>query len=114
MPQAATEKHDLRISIAVDFDAGVQTLDALQAAAYRLIGIATCRIEKIDGRFICYLDAEGRLPRPAEEAEKLRTRFIDLVTDENLRARLAEKTSGVRNVLLALAFGSLAADQANK
>ncbi len=34
-----------------------------------------------------------------------------LVADENLRARVAEKTEGVRNVILALAFGSLAASQ---
>ena len=36
---------------------------------------------------------------------------LNLVTDENLRARVAERTDGVRNVILALAFGSLAAQQ---
>lgn len=114
MPQADTEKNEARISIAVDFDASIQTLDALQSAAYRLIGIATCQIEKIDNRLICYLEAQGRSLRgPMEDADKLRTRFLDLVTDENLRARLTEKTAGIRNVMLALAFGSLAADQAN-
>lgn len=114
MPQADTEKNEARISIAVDFDASIQTLDALQAAAYRLIGIATCRIEKIEDRLICSLEAQGRSSRGSmEDADKLRTRFLDLVTDENLRARLAEKTTGIRNVMLALAFGSLAADQAN-
>jgi hypothetical protein len=34
-----------------------------------------------------------------------------LLADENLRTRVAEKTEGVRNVILALAFGSLAANQ---
>jgi His-Xaa-Ser system protein HxsD len=115
MPQVATEKHEPRISIAVDFDVSIQTLDALQAAAYRLIGTATCRIEKIDGRLICNLEAQGRASLgPIEDADKLRTHFLHLVTDENLRARLAEKTTGIRNVMLALAFGSLAADQADK
>jgi His-Xaa-Ser system protein HxsD len=115
MPQAVTEKNQSRISIAVDFDASIQTLDVLQAAAYRLIGTATCRIEKIDGRLICNLEARSRSSRGStEEADELRTRFLDLVTDENLRTRLAEKTAGIRNVMLALAFGSLAADQANK
>ena len=38
----------------------------------------------------------------------LRERFLDLVIDENLRLRIAEKTESVRNVILALAFGSLA------
>jgi His-Xaa-Ser system protein HxsD len=115
MPQVATEKSEPRISIDVDFDASIQTLDALQAAAYRLIGIATCRIEKVDGRLICSLEAQGRVPLgPTEDADTLRTHFLHLVTDENLRARLAEKTIGIRNVILALAFGSLAADQASK
>lgn len=114
MPQVATEKQEPRTPITVDFDASIQELDALQAAAYRLIGVATCRIEAVDGRLICYLEAQGRSPkRPPEDADELRTRFLDLVTDENLRARLAEKTTGIRNVMLALAFGSLAADQAN-
>lgn len=115
MPQVATERREPQISIALDFDAGIQSLDALQAAAYRLIGTATCRIEKIDGRLICYLEAQSRSSwGSTEDADKLRTRFLDLVTDENLRARLAEKTTGIRNVMLALAFGSLAAEQADK
>jgi hypothetical protein len=41
----------------------------------------------------------------------LKERFLNLVADENLRTRVAEKTEGVRNVILALAFGSLAATQ---
>jgi hypothetical protein len=41
----------------------------------------------------------------------LKERFLNLVADENLRARVAEKTEGVRNVILALAFASLAATQ---
>ena len=115
MPQVATEKHEPRISIAVDFDASIQTLNGLQAAAYRLIGIATCQIEETNGRYICHLESQERALRgPAEDADNLRARFLDLVTDENLRARLADKTAGLRNVILALAFGSLAADQAKK
>jgi len=37
--------------------------------------------------------------------------YLNLVADENLRTRVAEKTEGVRSVILALAFGSLAATQ---
>ena len=115
MPQVATEKSAPRISIDLGFDASIQSLNALQAAAYRLIGTATCQIEKIDDQFICHLESQNRPSRgSAEDADKLRARFLDLVTDENLRARLADKTAGIRNVILALAFGSLAADQANK
>jgi His-Xaa-Ser system protein HxsD len=112
MPQAATEKYEPKISIDVDFDAGIQKLSALQAAAYRLIGTATCQIDKIDGRFVCHLEVQERAQRSAMgDANGLKARFLDFVTDENLRARVAEKTSGIRNVMLALAFGSLAADQ---
>ena len=115
MPQVVTEKQEPRISIAVDFDASIQTLNALQAAAYRLIGTATCQIEEINGRYVCHLASQALPARGStDDADKLRTRFLDFVTDENLRARLADKTAGVRNVILALAFGSLAADQANK
>ncbi|WP_420969327.1 hypothetical protein [Bradyrhizobium sp. B120] len=115
MPQVATEKYEPKISTDLDFDASVQTLNALQAAAYRLIGVATCQIEEIDGRLICRLETRARAVRDGiEDADQLKTRFLELVTDENLRAQVAEKTAGIRNVILALAFGSLAADQNNK
>jgi His-Xaa-Ser system protein HxsD len=114
MPQVVTKKYEPKISIDVDFDASTQTLSALQAAAYRLIGAATCQIEEINGRFVCHLETQERAQRSAiGDANDLKARFLDLVTDENLRARVAEKTSGIRNVMLALAFGSLAADQNN-
>lgn len=43
--------------------------------------------------------------------DDLRERFLNLVADQNLRIRVAKKTDGVRNVILALAFGALAAHQ---
>jgi His-Xaa-Ser system protein HxsD len=51
--------------------------------------------------------------RETPSDDDLRESFLNLVVDENLRNRVAEKTEGVRNVILALAFGSLAADQKN-
>ena len=87
------------------------------AAAYRLIGTATCQIKRTDGRFICDLGAQSgksaneRLP---DSPDALKSHFLYLVTDENLRARLAEKTEGMRNVILALAFGSLAGSDNTK
>jgi His-Xaa-Ser system protein HxsD len=115
MPQVATKKYEPKISTDVDFDASIQTLNALQAAAYRLIGTATCRIEEVNGRFVCRLETQDRSLRGGiVDSDQLKTRFLDLVTDENLRARVAEKTTGIRNLILALAFGSLAADQNNK
>lgn len=91
-------------------------MDALEAAAYRLIGIATCQIEQVQNRLVCHLQAQNNSPRwnaNPIDGELLKTRFLELVTDENIRSRIAKKTEGVRNVILALAFGSLAASQDN-
>ena len=96
--------------ITVGFDASVQSLDALQAAAYRLIGSATCRIDRSAGRFVCCLTppASSQSSRKMCDTEVLRSRFQDLVTDENVRERLAAKMEPVRNLIMSLAFGSLA------
>jgi His-Xaa-Ser system protein HxsD len=88
----------------VEFDCSVQSLSALQAATYRLIGTATCQIEKAGDRWHCRLDAQ-----PAAPPFDLRTRFLDLVADENMRERISARTEPVRNLILSLAFGSLAA-----
>jgi His-Xaa-Ser system protein HxsD len=112
MHQAVTDRREASVEITVDFDSGTQSLSALEAAAYRLIGSATCRIERIVDRFVCHLSARSNLSRGEQlDADSLRVKFMYLVTDENLRLRIAEKTEGVRNVILALAFGSLAASQ---
>jgi hypothetical protein len=47
----------------------------------------------------------------SEADEVLRARFLDLVTDENLREKVAAETAGVRDVILALAFGALAGER---
>jgi His-Xaa-Ser system protein HxsD len=100
------------VEATADFDATIQSLGALEAAAYRLIGAATCRIERRESRFVCLLVARSGPSRLGKvTADELKLKFLDLVTDENLRARIAEKTDGLRNVILALAFGSLAASQ---
>lgn len=109
MPQVANEAQGSSIEIAVDFDSGIQRLDALEAAAYRLIGTATCQIDRVADRFVCRLASTASSQRrDAPSSEDLKGKFLDLVTDENLRARVAEKTDGIRNVILALAFGALA------
>jgi hypothetical protein len=41
--------------------------------------------------------------------DELRCHFLDLVTDENLREKIASETAKTRDVILALAFGALAA-----
>lgn len=89
--------------LAVEFDCAAQSISALHAAAYRLIGTATCEITKVDDRWVC------RLVPARNGASDLRAHFRDLVTDENLRETIAAKTEPTRNLILALAFGHLAA-----
>jgi His-Xaa-Ser system protein HxsD len=88
--------------IVVEFAAASQSLGALREAAYRLIGQATCQIDSVDGVHRCRLQAAR-----SGDAD-LRARFLDLVTDENLREKLAAETGPTRNLILALAFGALA------
>lgn len=77
-----------------------------------MIGTATCQIDRIGDRYVCRVIESGSLQkRQSLSSDDLRERFLNLVADENLRSRVAEKTEGVRNVILALAFGSLAADK---
>jgi hypothetical protein len=112
MHQAVTNQRDALIEVTVDFDSSIQSLSALEAAAYRIIGTATCKIERVGDRFFCHLVWRGNPFRGEQlDADILRMKFLYLVTDENLRLRIAERTQGVRNVILALAFGSLAASQ---
>lgn len=93
--------------LVVEFDRSTQSLGALQEAAYRLIYKASCQIAVIDGRYLCHL-----IPKEQGDAKQsdalLRSTFLDLVTDENLREKISAETTPVRNVILALAFGSLA------
>jgi His-Xaa-Ser system protein HxsD len=94
--------------IVVEFDGVVHSLDALNAAAYRLIGAVNCQVEKAGEKFVCHLIPNASC---AEDEASLRSRFIDLVTDEQLRERLASKTEASRNLILSLAFGALAQEQ---
>ena len=90
--------------VIVDFDAATHSLSALNAAAYRLIGTAACQIDLSGGHYICRLTPSRQL-----DTDSLRSRYLELVTDENVRENLRAKTEPVRNLILSLAFGSLAA-----
>jgi His-Xaa-Ser system protein HxsD len=112
MPLAAKDLAASPVEVAVDFDSSVQSLGALDAAIYRLIGTATCRVDRVADRYVCRLAPSSNPQKGAAlSSDDLKERFLNLVADENLRTRVAEKTEGVRNVILALAFGSLAAAQ---
>lgn len=95
------------VTVEVEFDASTYSLDALNAAAYRLLGTASCQIQQLDQKYVCRLT----LSSSVVDVEPTRLRFLDLVTDESVRERLSEKTEPIRNLILSLAFGSLATDQ---
>jgi His-Xaa-Ser system protein HxsD len=86
-------------------------LAALREAAYRLIGKATCQVDTIGDVHCCRLEAS---PGVSLTEGELRARFLDLVTDENLREKLAQETLPTRNLILALAFGGLASHDSTR
>ncbi len=93
--------------IVVRFNPSMQSLGALQEAAYRLIGQAACHIDEADGRYVCQLTPS----QPQLQGDDLRTHFLNLVTDENLREKVGRDTDRLRDVIVALAFGSLAGEE---
>ena len=112
MSPVASKQKTPDVALSVGFDSSIQSLGALEGAAYRMIGTATCQIERANDRFICHLVAQTHPTRREQlTTDSLKTQFLNLVADENLRARVAEKTDGIRNVILALAFGSLVASE---
>src|SRR5437868_15547987 len=93
MPPAAKLAAASPVEVAVDFDSSVQSLGALDAAIYRLIGTATCRVDRVGVRYVCRLAPTAHPQKGASlTLDDLKERFLNLVADENLRARVAEKT----------------------
>jgi His-Xaa-Ser system protein HxsD len=97
------------VDIIVEFGSS-QSIGALREAAYRLIGEASCLIDTVDARHVCRLTPKKALAGEVDQ-EAIRARLLDLVTDENLREKVAAETVGVRDVILALAFGALARER---
>jgi His-Xaa-Ser system protein HxsD len=94
--------------VVVEFDCAIQSIGVLQEAAYRLIGLASCVIERAGDRYVCRLVPKNNDIARSLSEQELRQRLIDLVTDEALREKVAAETAGVRDVIVALAFGALA------
>lgn len=92
--------------VVVDFARSAQDIGPLQDAAYRLLALGTCHITEVGDFYRCTLFPREAIDMAASDALKIK--FLDLVTDENLRHRISRDTDGVRNVVLALAFGALA------
>jgi hypothetical protein len=72
-------------TIVLSFDASTQELGPLLEAAYCLMAQASCRIEASRDRHLCRLVPKSTNPT----GDTLRASFLDLVTDADLRARVA-------------------------
>src|ERR1700730_7308357 len=94
--------------IVVEFDRSTQSLGALREAAYLLLAEASCLIDTNGDRHICRLVPKSG---SATDGGEIRTRFLDHVTDENLREKVSAETAGIRDVIIVLAFGALARDR---
>ena len=88
-------------TISVEFDAKTTDLSAIKKAAYRLSDVVTVDITSSDSTYHC------RLIGIADDKEALNNfehLFRSTVLDEELRQSIGEKTEGLRNAILALAF----------
>jgi His-Xaa-Ser system protein HxsD len=99
----------MRANVDVQLDCDVYSLDVINSAAYRLIPEASCTIEKQPGVYFCRLT----LKNSEGDAEAVRRQFMDFLTDESLRERVDKQTRQMRNLIVSLAFGALAAQQDN-
>jgi His-Xaa-Ser system protein HxsD len=79
----------------------------LRAAAYRMAGSASCAVDLVDDRWVCSLSTT----ETAVNEEVLRQRFLAVLNDENLRELIEQRTAPMRDVIVALAFGSLVRDE---
>jgi hypothetical protein len=71
-------------AIVLSFDPSIQELGPLLEAAYCLMSQASCHINLSRERYLCRL-----VPNSADPTgDDLRERFLDLVADANLKARV--------------------------
>jgi His-Xaa-Ser system protein HxsD len=80
----------------------------LRAAAYRMVGSATCEVDMLEGKWVCKLSGFGP---GIQSAENVKQQFIAILNDENLREQIESRVAPMRNVIVALAFGALARDR---
>jgi len=86
MPKRAREDCDearVLAAIVLSFDPSAQELGPLLEAAYCLMSQASCHIDSSRDRYLCRLIPKST--DPTDDA--LGERFLELVTDANLRGR---------------------------
>ena len=76
----------------------------LRSAAYRSVAFAAIQIDIQDGNWVCDIRAHGK---EVIQADELRRRFLAILNDENLRESIESRVMPLRDVVVALAFGSL-------
>lgn len=98
---AATDRGPVA-NLKIRFQSAVFSLGAIKLAAYRLLGRATVAIEVGGDEISCLLEFPS--PISQEKADQILRDFRDEVLDQDLRERIAEETSAMRNAILAHAF----------
>jgi hypothetical protein len=79
MPPAAKLPAAAPVEIVVDFDSSIQSLSVLDAAAYRMIGTASCQIDREGDRYVCRLTSSINPQKGAVlSSDELRERFLNV------------------------------------
>lgn len=87
-------------TVSLEFDAAANSLDSVQRAAYSLSRLCTTDVSLEQSRITCVLH-----PRSADtNLDLLAHEFRAEVTDQVLRARIAEETADLRRLIFALAY----------
>jgi len=92
----------LAVSLDVNFDDRVFSLDSVKKAAYRFIDKFSIDIKLTENQIYCVLTFSQNIS--PEGAAFLLEDFKREVLDQDLRATIASETEGVRNLVLAHAF----------
>ena len=82
----------------VRFSATTTSQETLERAAYALAQALSAQISRDDQDWVVTIHPRG------DSGEDLAHRFRQEVTDQSLRARIAERTDPVRTLVWALAF----------
>jgi His-Xaa-Ser system protein HxsD len=92
----------LAVSLDINFDDRVFSLDSVKKAAYRFIDKFSIDIKLAENQISCTLTFSQNIS--PEGASFLLEDFKKEVLDQDLRATIASETEGVRNLVLAHAF----------
>ncbi len=90
------------LSVKVDFDNKIYSLDVIKKAAYRFIDKFSVDLQLSGDVVSCTLNFTGKTS--LESAELLKDNFKKEVLDQDLRECIANETLSLRNLILAHAF----------